>query len=443
VQEWIREFVTVFHEYDNLSEDGRKFTKDLIFECSVSEVRESGSLRSIVESHAAFFKEILRIGEESLIREYFEFARTTLCYISEDELWAVNVLLFVEQVEESGYSSLQRDIDRLRVACCCAQIDMHRSNSYLRLSKYEERLSGSHDDESLVEEAIEDVKTVLYESIRKGSYQGVRLATSSISKLMEATRREQRKIQYALLSVLLDGLDYAAFTDSRVSFEAIMQSLDEVIRDLDNSDRMSEGLFKDMLGGVFSFCWTLRGYSRQQYEDRVVRFLSDLFGRELELKILLRKKELRNFYYDKWLKLGVDCLEEGDEKTLRQVSNHMGWQIAHSMKRGQNGDAQYILDRVFRLHDLSETFTISKNTRVFLLTLFAVIGSYTFTNQSFIPLRQKIVEHLVAFDQEEIEVATEIRFMPDDTWDELFSSTPQEYSSQLIGEVCSARKKSI
>lgn len=433
--EWIALYALVFCDDQPLSEELRKSVYDSFLEVSLFEAQIMGNIEKFIKYHILIFRKLLILKSDELNKQYLRFVSRSLRYLRDDPSWINCVQMFAHQLEEKSEICLRKEIDKLRVDISCQVINVGNKNVPISISNYGERLDGGLDDEAVIDDAIESYRDLIFESIQDGEHGATRLLCEDVAELVTGLNSSQRKLQNKLFQLLFECLNWATYSDQRVCFELIVRSIDELVRDLDAKTQLSEGLVKDILKELFSLCDEKGIDDDCEYQGRILSMLSHFYDDGRELAILLRKNELRTYYFDKWLTIGISALEYHNEEAIRQVSNHIGWFIVSSLKKGDQATARNLVKEAERLFLFAEGFEVAANTRIFLLTLFAVVGSFCTTRVEYYSLRDEIASFLSDKDIEDIKLAIDIRFQPGVSWAELFERNPREHAEEFLGMV--------
>lgn len=430
--EWIAMHAVIFCDSQVLSDGLMKSVYESFLKISLYEAQIRGEMNELIKYHMVFFKKILEMDKLELKEEYLTFIDDSFRYVRKDPSWVNCIYMFMRQLEEADGRQLREKIDGLRVFVSCGVIEGGNKNIPIDVPDYKSRLNGSLQDEEIVEAAIDSYRDLMFESIRDGEHGAVKLLCGEVAELLETLKPEQRKLQSQLFQLFLDCLTCAEYSKQRICYELILDSLEKSIRSLDAAQLLSEGLCQDVLKELFHLCEGLGIDGADKYVSRIVELLSSLYSDGRELAIMLRKNNLYIYYFDKWVTAGINALEFGSEETLRQVSNVMGWQIVRALRKNDVTTAKRLLAGAEQLFCFAKGFEITVSTELFLLTLFTVVGTFCGTSVSYYQIRQEIANFLSRENYHTIELATNIRFQPGDSWAELFNDDPSRYAQKFL-----------
>ena len=420
------------------SGNGAGFSRvfDSFVDCSMFLAQLRGNFQPVGMCHLAVLHALVDGGLNDQIDAYLEFLKKSYRYLSEDDSWANCIQVIIEYLNKSNcFEGCNQAVNELKLHIIEMTILSKRDPSYLPLPDYKDTLSEPATNEDAVLSIAENYYGLISRSIRKNKLSIAYFLYKELAASILSLKSHHKNAQDKLLDVFFWTLDDTIYLNDKASFKLCLNYLEDCLRDLDKEALISESLGCTIISKLF----TSAEPTSCQGEDLralLIDRLHDFMKEDKEFHFILNKIKVREMYYRKWLDIGIRCLEEGNETLLRRVSGSVGWSLIYALKRYNRNEIMQIIEVATQLHSYSLKFELSDNTRVFLLTLFTVVGSYCCKDPRHFLYRAAVIDHLVAHaDYHMVKLATEIRFVTNNGWEDTFGDTAVSNSGVFLGEL--------
>lgn len=420
-------------EVDSFSIDLKELF-NLFLSCSSMKAKSTSTFNDISNTHIMVFLAILDKKEtDDLLIQYIDFLKETFRFLHHDYIWLNCIYLFSDLLIKNNKENVYAKLDSLKLDILLILLKSNEKPVSIMLPRYLAILEKDNISNDEVNSVSKGFSSIINCGIRNAEPDAVYTFCSELTECILSFGKSDRSFQESLLNNYFESVSYAAYLEELPCYELCLNSLNECIRALDKESKISKNLAEFIIKESFAL---LDGNSSNSNEciDSLTTFLLNLMKEQEEVRFLLQP-DIFQYYCNKWLELGVSFLENNNEFGVRQVSHALGWIIINSLKRNSLNDAKIALTAAEKLNNYSKNFTLDESSRLFLLTLFVIVGSYCCTNAAFFNIRDTIIKYLMSYDYKKIKMAFNLRFISNDTWDELFAGKSREMSSRFLAKL--------
>lgn len=413
---------------------------DAFERCSTFAAQTSDSYGDLVKFHLVVFHNAIEYENEVIIDKHLLLLEKTYCYLVEDENWSNCIYLFLESLESRFGSKWTERANKLRVHMVSLAITSSREPSYIVLPNYSQILASADMDSASVKAATEDFILLIEKSLFNNRPGLVYFLFEKLNECILSLEVNRKDLQKELLDVYFRMLEYILGLENGSSLTICLSLFEKCIRSMDKESLVSEDLGSYLVREFFSIAEVDADYQKKT-RSSVLNVLFGLMKKDREVNFLYKKLEVRKKYYSGFFSIGMNALENDKEALLREVSNYLGWMFLRSLERQDHTDASVLLKSIEKLHRYSLRFDLSSSTRIFLLTLFVIVGSYSCIDPRNFRYRDRLADYLKTVSFEDIKLATEMRIQDNDSWDDIFHGRALEVSASFLSAVNKAQNR--
>lgn len=402
----------------------------IFLNCSFVAAKLSDNFAGFSKAHTALFATLAKGNVSHYLDDYFDFLLNSYRYLYSDEAWTNCIYSFIEMLDSADVRYESSKIDKLKTHIVLTLLKADRNPSGILLSNHSMHIKEG--DDHAVENAAVDFDNLLNEGLRSSKPDAVYTFCRELESCILALDASSCDDQEAMLHVLFDNTGYAAYLQEPSCFAICVQAIDECVRGMDRAGKISKDLSMYILEEIFGL---LDSRHDVRYTHSIVNVLRDFMLEDKEVSFILKRRDVFEAYCNHWLMAGLECLENGDSEGTRDVSGAIGWLLLDSLHRGDLASAIELIDIAEKLNDFSNHFELKINDKLFLLTLFTVVGAYCCQDSRNYGIRDRVVSFLAGKDYESVSLAIGMRFMSDDTWGGKFTGSSKEHAATLLSLV--------
>jgi hypothetical protein len=417
--------------FDDKEDETYKLVFEMFQQFSYISSKTETNFSNIIPYHFQYFTQLVNAKNIDRIYKYLEIAELFRNYKSADSEWLYFYDYILYELGTKYKSELGNFVRKKQVEGVMHKINSKEYNDTLILPDYIKIINENKADQILINEIQEEYMMLTNRSIHKESTSVCHLLLDRLNEILTSLSKNDTSIQKTFFEIYFDLLLINSQSQNKLYFELTLSKLKELIKKLDKENKISKQishLLIDKLGQVASG----NMLPNDDFSPSIVRFLFDFMKKDNELKFVLSEYDTKSFLYKSIYYIGVNSIEINNIKTLKVVSNVIGWLIKYSMDRVDIQIGNCLIDYARKLYSLSIKMKIDEQTTTFLSTLFAIIGPYSLTDIRFSAFKAKLVESSKFINTETFKIALELRKTDSELWQSMFKNKQNYYNCEFL-----------
>lgn len=230
------------------------------------------------------------------------------------------------------------------------------------------------ENDTKFEEYISDFNDYSAKAIYKGSITTLLRLFDVIEKLGRKLEKNSKKKQECLIKIYRDSIVRSIANDDKESFNICFGSYMALISYYDKEDKISHGLFGDIINSIQAMAESNFGEQKSYYLVAII----DKLKKISKLNISTKKPDNCNRIVSGLLSIGVSAIEYDNKEAIKAVSNNIGWIGKEAIDRGQIPVLKFVLNTECSMINLYRKIKTKDDlVLIFLGTLFIVLGGYS------------------------------------------------------------------
>lgn len=368
------------------------------------------------------------------VKDFINVITSTKNRIIDNEKWNSFILRYLNETMEK-WKDLGKD-NRNKIINLIIELSEKKvSNSYyIFLPQYEEIIASEKNNKETINEICTEYEKILIHSVLN---ENVTLFYYTIKKMEESLinlKKNDKDLQISLLKIFMNMLIDFVELNNQKFLEIIINVLDETICKIDKEKNISSGLAEYIIKEIPKIIILNTSAS----ENNIITVMNLLFGffeENNECNFIKEDNKNKKMFYKEIYNIGMKCIENNNEVALREVSNCLGWYIIRSIKNDNNINTDYLIDRTIDLYEIANNMEVTEKTKIFMMTLFTIVGTFCCKDARYEKYLKKIIEKLKKDDFIRIKTAIQLRTKENDMWDDLFDNNTKELTSKFINKI--------
>lgn len=368
------------------------------------------------------------------VKDFINVITSTKNRIIDNEKWNSFILRYLNETMEK-WKDLGKD-NRNKIINLIIELSEKKiSNSYyIFLPQYEEIIASEKNNKETINEICTEYEKILIHSVLN---ENVTLFYYTIKKMEESLinlKKNDKELQISLLKIFMNMLIDFVELNNQKFLEIIINVLDETICKIDKEKNISSGLAEYIIKEISKIIILNTSAS----ENNIITVMNLLFGffeENNECNFIKEDNKNKKMFYKEIYNIGMKCIENNNEVALREVSNCLGWYIIRSIKNDNNINTDYLIDRTIDLYEIANNMEVTEKTKIFMMTLFTIVGTFCCKDARYEKYLKKIIEKLKKDDFIRIKTAIQLRTKENDMWDDLFDNNTKELTSKFINKI--------
>ena len=407
-------------KYDILKEFLDKFTMDI--------TNLNDNIQDIVLYYSIYGNKILDDKNVEKVKDYIHILTSDKNRIIEDEKWNEFIFFYLnitmDKIDEFAEENRKLIIERI--------IDLSIKRASNRFSwalpNYDMIIFQNRFDKKILDGVFDELEELLIRLIFNENDQMFLTTLNVIKGSFTRLERSDKNVQTRLFDLFINCLKVCKNKSKEKFFYTTINVMEEILEDLNKDKKISNDLGEHIIDSLYK-CASFHNIE-EDFIVIIIEFLSSFI--EENEKYYFINKEMEKYLYRKIYNIGIECIENDQEKGLRTVSNSLGWYIKWSLDNNPYYMTEYLLEITIDLFKISKNMCVSQKTQIFILTLFTIIGTYCCKDKKNNKLLDKIIEFLNKEDYERIVTAIDLRTKENDMWDSIFENNTQKLTHEFL-----------
>lgn len=187
--------------------------------------------------------------------------------------------------------------------------------------------------------------------------------------------KNQRVYQEQILDIYMDSLRDALIVKSVHNFKLLLFKFEILIKKMDETNSISKNLALYILNIISKVCFNLSVVSNDSISKLLLNFLTSIV---MELKSFSSDKNYKKKAVEIIYSTSIDSLESNNLSLTRICSNSLGWYAKELLDSGDNDNFKECMKSATDIYKLSNDLKINIHVKVFLGTLFVILGAYVY-----------------------------------------------------------------
>lgn len=395
-----------------------------LFKIKIKEIGLLAKTFSKIESEYLFisFSQHFHIITEERSQEAYNLFISCLFDLIRKSIFAKNKnlvleigFLISEVLSENNNFIKSKDILEIRNECILKCIDLYPDVSIAYFPNYKSEISKNRTDIYYIENLSNFIMEILFKVIRINDNTPLYFYIDSLNDcigIFEQKEKEQLKLLFKVYSSILE---YCIEVKEYKSYNFIIYKFYEILKDLDNNNKISNGLLFYILD-IFDNVGTK---IIDKKEDTLLsKFLNDFSHLPDKITLIHSKKEYKEKIIDIIFYFGVNSIENKNIQALKTCSNQLGWYAKSLFDSGDNIYFKKTINYAVQMYNLADEEGVDNSTKSFLGTFFIILGAYTYKKSNQKINIKNYIDNLN--DKEPLKVSKRLREYRHKHWDDIF-----------------------
>lgn len=394
------------------------------------------NIQDIVINYSIYGNKLLEIGDIQKIEEFIEILTENDNRLINDEKWNEFILYYLNISLEKNKDTLGEK-NRKKIIDIIVSLSLSDSGIqyYSFIPEYDKIIYDNRYNSKMIdkicEEFIELLTRLIINNNVKMFYLTLKILQDSISKLDKSDKNIQKKIFNIYTLILMKSLN----TENKKFIELTISIIDECVEILDEDKKISDD-FGEYIIQELSKIAMYKSNISEINTIQIVNLLAGFLEEGTEYNFISRNKDKKKLLYKNIYNIGVNSIENNMEKSVRNVSNTLGWFIIASIKNDAAYLTNYLIERTIDLFKIAQNMEITEKTLIYIMTLFTTVGTYCCRYPKDITFLEKILDILKEEkDLTRIRTAIELRTKENNMWDKLFEGDTQELTQKFLKKI--------
>ena len=414
----------LFEELERFTLNDNKFREQEVLEVILTAYISDGYFAKCdkaKEDYFKFLKKIIAKKEIYTNEEFVEFLASSIYYYKEKKF-----------VDEKELLDTQFELARL------AFNFMEKAPTYV-VPEYIDSIKENLDNIDVNKSYAHNLGQLLHQSIVKNLYSQVIAITRDVKEILSNFKQHHKECEKVWLDVFFDSLHQASLKNDSQMQNLILDYLRSAIIKMDEVRNISKDLAAYIVHELEKIC-TGRFRDDVNFVCSIIEFLNQLASSDTHLYFVDSNNEVKESIFKSIYFVGVDAVEKDQGLVIKRVSNLIGWKIHESIEDGRSTFANLLIDYALDLYRLCYVNTIDDKTKVFVGTLFVIIGAYCSTKTTCYAYRARIINGLKKNEKyrekykENILASKSLRESGWEVWDNILGKDPKKAMNDFIKE---------
>ncbi len=342
----------IYRLIPNISKSAYKFIEVSFISWCIAEKNNDTKLKFIIQeicklgSIGVDYKNLELIYIFRNILKYLEFE-----YKDEDLLEKINDILM-------EFSLVVSVVDTKMIKVFIPDL---KNNFLNRLKKIEE-----------CKEIALYIKRLLLKTLVSDDTNLVNYMLEELNKIILMYRKDEKDKQEIFLDVYVEIFEKSISMSKMDSFNILLYSHSELIKELDKESKISDKLAIKILEDLGSLAKTNNKTNESEISPIIMTTLSNL----IEEINLFKEVKFTKLIISMISEIGILGIEYTNKETIMACSNTLGWLAKKLIEREQPQSFKEVIVRVEILYKIAIEYQIEHNVILFIGTLFIILGSY-------------------------------------------------------------------
>ena len=399
------------------------------------------NVQDIVINYSIYGNKLLEKKEVSKIEDFIEVLTNKDNRLINEDKWNEFILYYLnislkEHTNKLGAKNRKKIIDII------INLSLNDSNIryYSLLPEYDKIIYDNRHDSTIINQIYEEFMELLTRLIINNNikmfYLTLKLLKESILRLDKSDKNIQEKLFDIFIIMLIKSLN----TENKKFVELTIAIVDECIESLDKDRKISDGFANYIIEKISDIAMYKSNISEINAIE-IVNLLAGFLEEGKEYNFISRNTDKKKLLYKNIYNIGINSIENNMEKSVRNVSNTLGWFIIASIKNDAAFLTNYLIERTVDLFKIAKNMEVSEKTLIFIMTLFTTVGTYCCRNPKDKIFLEKILEILKEEDLSRIRTAIELRTKENNMWDKLFEGNTQTLTREFLSKITEISSK--
>lgn len=290
-------------------------------------------------------------------------------------------------LKHSPNDDCTRLVEEKRLDLALSTLEVFPDLAFLFLPNYHQAISRALSETRDIADITDKLKTIFDKLARVDKSLVLYSFLEELNRILTLCEQQHKQPQEHLFDVYKDLLMDTLLYRSYENFKMVLYKFQEVIEDLDKNVKLSRGSI-DYLLDLFE---QVTKYLPMEADETVGRmYLGFLTKLHDKLPSINKSKDHKSRIVEIVFNIGVDAIETAATNMLRVCSNSLGWYAKAILDSGDTETFKVAISSADHLYRLSCEMNLGTETKVFIGTLFIIIGAYLQAKQ------QQSLEHFVA-----------------------------------------------
>lgn len=414
---------------ENIDKKKYELCKGFLTDYTKNIIIFNDNIQEIVLYYSLYADKLIDDNNIDKIKDFIEILTNEKVKIILDEKWNDFIFWFLNTImnkwdDELGSIIRKKIIDRIIVL----SYKKDSNNYFSSIPKYDVLIFKNRYDSNTINTMCEELEELLTRLIYNENGQMFYMVLDLIKDCFTRLENKDKNIQIKLFDLIIKAMKICLNKNEERYFYTVINIIEDLVKDLNKEKKISKDFGKyiiDKLGECAEY-----SNINEEYAIMIIELLFSFINENEKYYFL--DKEHEKYLYRKVYNIGIDCIENNQERSLRHVSNTLGWFTVWSIDNNPQFMTQYLLQITMDLFRISKNMYISQKTQIFILTLFTTVGTYCCKDNKNIKLLESIIDFLNKEDKYRINTAIDLRTKENDMWDKLFEGNTQELTRKFL-----------